>query len=54
MADKVIKRYVIGDRIELIKTEYKNIIVIKDSYTYIDYSVFKKKYKNLLNDFFRN
>ena len=54
MQEKVIKRYVIGEKVELVKTTTRSCIVFKEIYTHKDYYAWKNKNITIINKFFKD
>lgn len=51
--EKAIKRHVIGNRVELIMYENRNVIVFYEDYTHKPYYEWKNKHSALLREFFK-
>ena len=53
-SDRIIKRHVIGNRVELRMTERgRKIVIFKELYTYKSWGEWKKSHSGLLNEFFK-
>jgi len=52
MKDQAVKRYVIGNRVELIMYYKRKVVIFKEEYTHKNWDEWKHSHSGLLRQFF--